>query len=493
MSTDTNQKGYTILIVDDEFSVRDILSDVLESEGYSIKTAEDGIEALHIIRREPPDLVITDMKMPRMGGMELLYQINNLRTKITTIMMTGFATVETAVEAIKKGAYDYIMKPFQFSSLLRVIEHAVEKQRLINENLELKETMSLYEISQAISSNLNLDTVLSMFVDVLFKESEADAVGFCVQDPSVEECKSKIVKAKDIGTTNKVERIIEWNKVLKFVSGGKEAMVVKGGEIKQFDKMIKDSSSIESLLLIPMKVKEKSMGFVILFSFTKGFTFTEGVKKTLTMLVSNVSVAIENARLYEDIINILEETVKSFAKTLDAKDKYASGHSERVTRYALEIARAMELPQKEIDLLAQAGLLHDIGKIGISELVLNKNGKLNHEEFVEMRAHPVIGKDILAPIAEFEEVANVIYYHHEHYDGEGYPEGLVGDDIPLLSRIIAVADTYDAMTSTRSYRKKVDQQRAIEEIENNSGSQFDPKVVDAFLKIAERLDNNDVS
>jgi putative nucleotidyltransferase with HDIG domain len=289
-----------------------------------------------------------------------------------------------------------------------------------------------------------------------------------------------------------VERIIEWNSVLKFI-GGKEGMVVNRGEISKLDKMIKNSSNIESLLLLPMKIKEKNMGFVALFSFTKGFTFTEGVKKTLTMLVSNVVVAIENARLYEDIVNILEETVKSFAKTLDAKDKYASGHSERVTRYALEIAKAMKLPQEDIDLLAQAGLLHDIGKIGISELVLNKNGKLNHEEFVEMRSHPVIGKEILAPIEEFEGIANIIYYHHEHYNGDGYPEGLVGEDIPLLSRIIAVADTYDAMTSTRSYRKKVDQKKAIEEIKNNSGTQFDPKIVEAFLEIAEQLDNDDVS
>ncbi len=488
---ETGKKKYTILVVDDEFSVRDILSDVLEGEGYSIKTAEDGIEALHIIRREPPDLVITDMRMPRMGGMELLYQINNLRVKIITIMMTGFATVETAVEAIKKGAYDYIMKPFQFSDLLRVIEHAVEKQKLIKENLELKETMALYDISMAISSNLQLDSVLSMFVDVLFKEGEADAVGFCVLDTSIDDYKFRLVKAKDIGTSNRVNDIIEWRKLLSFIDG-KEGMIFSGKELKKLDKLIKDLSDIESVLLLPMKIKEKTMGFVAQFSFTKGFVFTEGVKKSLMILVNNVSVAIENARLYDDIVNILGDTVKSFAKTLDAKDKYASGHSERVTRYALVIAKEMNLPQDEIDRLAQAGILHDIGKIGISEIVLNKNGKLDSKESEEMRSHPVIGRDILAPISQFQDIAEIVYYHHERYNGEGYPEGLVGEDIPLLSRIIAVADTFDAMTSTRAYREKIGRDKTIEEIKSNSGTQFDPKVVEAFLKVVDRLDNDDV-
>ena len=491
MSEDVNRGEYTILVVDDEFSVRDILSDVLESEGYKIKTAEDGIEALHIIRREPPDLVITDMKMPRMGGMELLYQINSLRTKVTTIMMTGFATVETAVEAIKKGAYDYIMKPFQFTDLLRVIKHAIEKQELINENLQLKETMSLYEISKAISSNLNLDTVLSMFIDVLLKEGEADAVGFCVLDASMNEYKSKLVKAKDLGISAKVERNINWKNMLKFIDG-KKGIILNGQEIGNQKNLIKDLSNVESILILPIKIKEETMGFAALFSLTKGYTFTQGVRKTITILVNNVSVAIENARLYDDIVSILEDTVKSFAKTLDAKDKYASGHSERVTRYALVIAKAMDLPQDEIERLAQAGLLHDIGKIGISEFVLNKNGKLDHKEFKEMRSHPVIGREILAPIAGFKEISEIVYYHHEHFNGEGYPEGLVGEDIPLLSRIIAVADTYDAMTSTRAYRKKLEKEKAIIEIEANSGTQFDPEVVNAFIKVVQQLDKDDV-
>ena len=117
---------------------------------------------------------------------------------------------------------------------------------------------------------------------------------------------------------------------------------------------------------------------------------------------------------------------------------------------------------------------------------------LDIKESEEMRAHPVIGRDILAPISQFQGISEIVYYHHERYNGEGYPEGLMGEDIPLLSRIIAVADTYDAMTSTRAYREKIDREKTIEEIKSNSGSQFDPKVVEAFLRVVDRLDNDEI-
>jgi HD-GYP domain-containing protein (c-di-GMP phosphodiesterase class II) len=200
-------------------------------------------------------------------------------------------------------------------------------------------------------------------------------------------------------------------------------------------------------------------------------------------------VAVENARLYQEIVSILDDTVKSFARTLDAKDKYAAGHSERVTRYCLIIARAMKLPRKEIDLLAQAGLLHDIGKIGISDLLLHKKDKLDIDEYEETKMHPVIGRDILSTIQEFSNISEIVYHHHEWYDGRGYPDGIAGDKIPLLSRIIAVADAFDAMTSSRAYRERLGIDKAVDELKRNAGTQFDPKVVEALLSEIEQLDN----
>jgi len=444
------KKG-VILVVDDEFSIREILSDVLSNEGFTIYTAENGIEALKIIQESSPDLVITDMKMPKMGGMELLYQINSMRNRVSTIMMTGFATVETAVEAIKKGAYDYIMKPFQFSELLRVIEHALEKQRLIKENLELKETVALYDISKAISSHLDMEIVLSMLLSALLKEGDADAVSMYMKDMILKISIVSKTVAKESRFEKAAANLIAPPDILERLADT-DSLLFTGSEAALAFPNAPGIDALESLLLLPIRIKNETAGFVSLFSFTRGYRFTDGQRKALSILVSNVSVAVENARLYQDIVSLLDDTVKSFARTLAAKDKYASGHSERVTRYALIVARSLKLDTKSIDRLAQAGLLHDIGKIGVSERLLNKKDKLETEEYEETKLHPVIGRDILSTIDEFRDIAEIVYHHHEWFNGNGYPDGISGDAIPLLSRIIAVADAFDAMTSSRTYR-----------------------------------------
>lgn len=480
------QKGI-VLVVDDEAIVRDIISDVLHEVGYEVYTAENGMDALEKIKDDPPDLIITDMKMPKMGGMELLNEINRLKNRFTTVMMTGFATVESAVEAIKQGAYDYIMKPFQFADLLRVVEHAMEKQQLLKENLELKETMTLYDISQAISSNLNQEMILSMLVEALMKEGDADAVVLCLSDITQEIVTPDIIMTPHDNLKEQLSENVKWDGVLKMLDGT-GGMIFQRDDIGDIEHIVDGIDGIESLMFLPMVIKDKPVGVAALLSMTRGYRFTEGSKKALSILVNNVSVAVENARLYEDIVDILEDTVNSFARTLDAKDKYASGHSERVTRYSLLIAHQLKLSRDDMDTLAQAGLLHDIGKIGISEFLLNKKGALDWDEYEETKLHPVIGRDILAPVEQFQHLAEIIYYHHERYDGGGYPEGISGDKIPLLSRIIAVADAFDAMTSTRSYREKLNREKAVLEIQANSGTQFDPEIVDAFLKIVDQLD-----
>ncbi len=485
-----DKKKGAILVVDDEFSIREILNDVLSNEGFTIYTAENGIEALKIIKESSPDLVITDMKMPKMGGMELLYQINSMRNKVITIMMTGFATVETAVEAIKKGAYDYIMKPFQFSDLLRVIEHALEKQRLIQENLELKETMALYDISRAISSHLDMEIVLSMLLSALLKEGDADAVTMHMRDMILDISIMNKVVAKDARFERKANDLIPPQEALSMIAN-KDWLSLNRKEIVDAFPSVASSDDLESVLMLPIRIKNESTGFVALFSFSQGYHFTEGQKKALSILVNNVSVAVENARLYRDIVSILDDTVKSFARTLDAKDKYASGHSERVTRYALIIARSMKLPRKDVDRLAQAGLLHDIGKIGVSERLLNKKEKLEIDEYEETKLHPVIGREILSTIQEFQDIAEIVYHHHEWFNGGGYPDGISGNKIPMLSRIIAVADAFDAMTSSRTYREQIGKEKALEELRRNAGTQFDPAVVEAFLNDTQQLDNEE--
>jgi len=179
----------------------------------------------------------------------------------------------------------------------------------------------------------------------------------------------------------------------------------------------------------------------------------------------------------------LMEFIQLVAKTLDTKDSYTAGHSLRVMDYALQIARALKLPKRDLELLKNACLLHDIGKIAIPDGILNKKSALSAHELEHIYRHPVIGRQILSTVSEFEDMLDIVYYHHERVDGKGYPKGLTKHEIPLLARIIAVADTYDAITSERVHRKSRSRQDAARELKRIRGTQLDESIVDVFLKI----------
>lgn len=206
---------------------------------------------------------------------------------------------------------------------------------------------------------------------------------------------------------------------------------------------------------------------------------------SLETLASQIGVALENARLVSDLSALFLSTIKALSKAIDAKSPWTSGHSERVTSYAMLIGGCMGLSAKDLKTLETAGLLHDIGKLGTYEEILNKPGALTPEEYAVMKQHPGRGAEILAPIKQLADVLGPIRHHHEYYDGAGYPDGLKGEAIPLLARILAAADTIDAMAADRPYRKGRGMDVVAAEIKRCSGSQFDPTVVDAFLKVME--------
>lgn len=205
-----------------------------------------------------------------------------------------------------------------------------------------------------------------------------------------------------------------------------------------------------------------------------------------TDLVSTMRKIVDKQRLQEDNIQLFD-TIKVLALALDARDSYTHGHSQEVTQYAVEIAQEIGLSAKEIDIIRDAGLLHDIGKIGIPDAILLKPGRLTEEEYAIIKKHPEIGKKILQPVNCLADKIPLIYHHHERIDGQGYPEGLSGDNIPLGARILAIADAYQAMTSDRPYRNAMSIQVAISELEKFKGRQFDSTLVDAFLRVLKRL------
>lgn len=216
--------------------------------------------------------------------------------------------------------------------------------------------------------------------------------------------------------------------------------------------------------------------------------FTTSQLNTIEMIASQISVALDNARLIEDLQELIIGTSISLAATIEAKSPWTKGHSERVTEYAVTIGLQMGLTKEELENLRLAGLLHDLGKIGTYEGLLDKPERLTPEEFESVKRHPAEAIRILKPVKALSAIFPAILHHHESYDGTGYPDGLKGDDIPLLARILCVADTYDSMTSNRPYRQSPGKEYAVSELSRCSGTQFDPKIAGIFLKIMPMTD-----
>jgi putative nucleotidyltransferase with HDIG domain len=209
----------------------------------------------------------------------------------------------------------------------------------------------------------------------------------------------------------------------------------------------------------------------------------------LSILGDRASSAIDNAQLYQNLQCSFQQTIQGFARAMEAKDPYTSGHSDRVMEYARYICRGLDLDSAQEEKICTAALMHDIGKIGIPLEALNKPQKLTKEEYELFKEHPDKGRRIIEPIEFLRDIVPAIYHHHEQYDGSGYPLGLRGEEIPLEARILAVADTYDAMTSDRAYRKALSHEIAVAELRRCAGTQFDPRIVAVFIIEAEKQRN----
>jgi putative nucleotidyltransferase with HDIG domain len=218
----------------------------------------------------------------------------------------------------------------------------------------------------------------------------------------------------------------------------------------------------------------------------------------LLLLIESAIKSIEQMRLINQINSELKESKEELEKaylesiqtlryTVEAKDKYTRGHSDRVSAYSVLIGKHMGLPESDLKILEIGGLFHDIGKIGVPDSILLKEDKLSDDEYNEIKNHPSIGKHILSNATIFQEIIPIVYHHHEKYNGTGYPGKIAGEEIPLFARIAAIADTFDAMTSKRSYRNALPLEVVREEIEKYSGTQFDPEIAKVFIDI---LDNH---
>jgi putative nucleotidyltransferase with HDIG domain len=220
---------------------------------------------------------------------------------------------------------------------------------------------------------------------------------------------------------------------------------------------------------------------LLVLGFRQPTALDEPAVRRLRHLLDQTAVAVKNVQLIEELHDLQRGALRALAGTIDAKSPWTAGHSERVTATAVALGRWMQLPEADLERLSRGGLLHDIGKIGIPIAVLDKPERLTEEERRIIETHPVVGAHILEPVKPFHDVIDIVRNHHERWDGKGYPDGLAGEEIPFLARIVAVADVYDAISSARPYRGATPPPVVLSIIERGSGTLFDPRIAEAFL------------
>ena len=348
-------------------------------------------------------------------------------------------------------------------------------------NLRVGELTALNDLAYALGADIELESVLSAAMEQVVSVTAADSGSIMLlneSDMSLSIAASRGVHQDVVAATRSAlgEGVAGW------VARSREALILVGDTDPRFTDDLKRDSII-SAISAPIICKDSVIGVLNVNRHESTDLFTQANLDMVKSFAGQMAVVIENARLYRELENTILGTIEALAAAVDAKDPYTAGHSRDVTDYVVAIAERMHVPASAIRTLRIAATLHDIGKIGINQQILNKPGPLSDEEFEEMRRHPAIGADILGSLEFLKEAVPLILFHHERFGGGGYPSGVSGETIPLGARIISVADAFNAMTSNRTYRDAMPFSHAVAELNAGANTQFDPDVVAAFLEV----------
>jgi len=340
------------------------------------------------------------------------------------------------------------------------------------------------EVAALINSSLDPWEIKRLAVETATSCVGADAASMLLLDPETDELYF------EVATGEKTARLKE----IRLKPGqGIAGWIARKGGAEIIDDVLKDKRfnpdvdlitgyETRNMIVVALASKERMVGVLQAVNKKEGH-FTDDDLDMLETLAHQVGTAIENALLYQEQRDTFLGITMAFAEALEKRDNYTGGHTRRVCEYSMAIARHMKLPEKQLEELHLSAILHDIGKIGVPDRVLQKPGKLEPDESAEMNRHPVLGSEILEHVKSLRAMIGGVRNHHEKFDGSGYPDQKKGEEIPLIGRIIAVADAFDAMTSTRPYRTALTHETALNELVTFSGRQFDPGVVDAFIQV----------
>ncbi len=661
---DGQKKRGQLLIVDDEAELTLALTELLVKQGYDATGFTSARKALNTLESQNFDVVLVDLMMPEMDGISFIKDALKKNPQLVCIMMTGQGTVQTAVDAMKSGAFDYILKPFKLNAIILAITQSMEVGKLRKENSHLREILSIYELGQTVAFNLDVDLIINKTAEAALIQTRADEVSIML--PSDKGQSFVIATANGEKRDHLVGKVVPVEGTISgWVADHLEPMVVQGIISEARFPASRPRSDIQSSISMPMITGNRLVGVININNVRQKDELTEGQMQSLSVLVNIAASAMENARLYEQtekrlgrlsalrtidqaitssldlrltltilldqvstqlavdavsirlfnpdshslefaagrgfrthmlehsqiplgigyagiaamerrIIQVIDlkkgdpdpnrerliadeglnsyfaapliakgelegvlevyhrsilnpdlewsdflealagqaaiainnaelfdhlqeknqqlvmaydDTIEGWSRALDLRDKETEGHTQRVTEMTLRLARVIGgFDEDDYQQIRRGALLHDIGKMGVPDNILLKPDELTEEEWKIMRMHPIYAYQLLYPIAYLRKALDIPRYHHERWDGTGYPDQLKEDQIPLAARIFSVVDVWDAMRSDRPYHQGMTDEQVLIFLDEHSGTDFDPEIVRLFIAMMKNED-----
>ena len=469
------REDYLVLIVDDQIEVLESAKMLLELEGYIVICAQSGEEAIKLVRNKNVDFMLLDYFMPGMTGEDVVKNVREFNQDIVIVLQTGYAGEKPPLEMLKllniQGYHDKTEGP---EKLLLWVAAGIRACHQIKLNKHLREGMS--NILDSIPYIFKFRALVELLKDILV--FLRPLVKF--EDAFIVLENQNIQEAQVIGSGKfegwSCEQIMENPEILDNVNKAVDGVFIDKETGAIILPIIYDSNRLGFMYLNECSLEKEDADIIKIY--------LHQVTEAIVNIKLHDEVVDSNQRLKDSYYNLKKnnyELIEAFTKAVDAKDAYTAGHSTRVSIYARIIGRKLNMKNAELIRLKVAALFHDIGKIGIPDGVLLKEGRLSEEEFKVIKTHPEIGSRILKPVSMLGDIIPAVKHHHEKYNGKGYPDGLLGEDIPLHARILAIADAFDAMTSDRSYQRKKSFEEALQELERCAGFHFDNQLTEVFV------------